>query len=228
MLRRIRNLYAERVDEHFLKKEDSWITFVFDYPFSVPLVRLMQRLNLKVHPNVITFATLPPIALAAYFFFTNNLAAGAFCYLAYFIGDGVDGKWARVTGQTSKLGGRLDYFVGALGILAMYLGLWYSQYYSKGDWLTGGIIIAAHYIIVVCIRMFIKQPYYKTILPRVGSYYSTLEEGVGTFFWAPLFNVVNILFPVLVALQLISFIVLLARDKERPDVGKRVKELVRI
>lgn len=188
----------------------------------------MQKLDLKIHPNVITFVTIPLIIFAAYFFFKGKLVFGACCYLAYFVGDGVDGKWARFTGKTSRSGEILDYYVGALGDLAMYLGLWYSQYYLKGDWLIGGSIVIAHYIIVVSTWIFVKQPYYKTIFPRIRSYYSSLEEGFGTFFFAPLLNMVTILFPVLVILQLISFVILFTRQKERPDVGKRIRELARI
>lgn len=225
MLKWIRNIYAERANEHFLKKEDSWIAFIFECPFSLPLIRLMQKLNLKIHPNVITLATFPLVLFTAYLFFDGKLAIGAFCYLGSLIIDGIDGKWARLTGKTSKFGEKLDhYYVGPLGNLAMYFGLWYSQYYLRGDWLIGISVIFAHYIITISILVFIQQPYYGTIFPAVRSYYSLDEEGLGTFFFAPLFNVVTILFPVLVMLQLISFIILFIRQKERPDVRKRIKE----
>ncbi len=225
MLNKIRNIYTERPNEHFLKEKDNWVALIFEHPFSMPLIRLMQKLNLKIHPNVITFATLPLILFTAYSFFDSKFLIGAFCYLGYFIVDGVDGKWARLTGKTSKFGERLDhYYVGPLGNLAMYFGLWYSQYYLKGDWLIGGSIIFAHYIIVVLMWKSLQQPYYRTIFQRVRSYYSLNEEGFGTFFFAPLFNVVNILFPVLVTLSLISFIILLIRQKGRPDIKKRIKE----
>lgn len=231
MLNKIRNIYTERANEHFLKEKDNWVAFVFEHPFSMPLLRLMQKLNLKIHPNVITFVTLAFTLVTAYFFLEGKLALGAFCYLGYFIVDGADGKWARLTGKTSKLGERLDhYYVGPFGNLAMYFGLWYSQYYLVGNWLIGASIIFAHYIIVVIMWKFLQQPYYRTIFPRVRSYYSLNEEGFGTFFFAPLFNVVTILLPVLVMLQLISFIILLSmqkiliRQQESPDVKTRIKE----
>jgi len=223
MLNKIINIYTERPNEHFLKKEDCWVALIFAHPFSIPLIRLMQKLKLKIHPNVITIAALPLLLLTAYFFFDGKLMIGAFCYLGYFIVDGVDGKWARLTDKTSTLGERLDhYYLGPLGTLAMYFGLWYSQYYLQGEWLIGGSIIFAHYIIVVSILVFLQQPYYRTIFPMVRSYYSPDEEGFGTFFFAPLFNVVTILFPVLVMLQLISFIILLVRQKA--GVKNRIKE----
>jgi phosphatidylglycerophosphate synthase len=228
MLNKIRNVYTERPDEHFLKEKDNWAPLVFEHVFSMPLLRLMQRLHLKIHPNVITLASFLIVLATAYFFFCDKLLIGAFCYLGYFIFDGLDGKWARLTNSTSELGEKLDYYFGALGVLAMYLGLWYSQYYLAGNWLTGTGIIAAHYIIVVAIGIFIQQPHYETIFPRVCSYYSPLEEGFGTFFVAPLFNVVTILFPLLVLFQFISFVILLVRQKERPDTKKRVRALLKI
>jgi hypothetical protein len=112
MLNRIRNIYTERPNEHFLKEKDNWAPLVFGHPFSIPLLRLMQKLHLKTHPNVITLASFPPILAAAYFFFCDKLLIGAFCYLGYFIVDGLDGKWARLTGRTSEPvlpGRRLDY-----------------------------------------------------------------------------------------------------------------------
>lgn len=223
MLNKIKNIYIQRANERFLVRPS--LTFLlFAFPFVMPILRLMQKLNLKIHPNVITLASFPFALSAAYFFFDGRLVIGALCYFIYYALDTIDGKWARLTGQTSELGERLDYFVGALGNLAMYFGLWYSQYYLKGDWLIGGSIVVAHYIIVVCILIFLQQPYYKTIFPRVRSYYSLQEEGFGTFFLAPLFNVVTVLFPLLVMFQLISFIIFLIRQKERPDVKKRIKE----
>jgi phosphatidylglycerophosphate synthase len=225
MLNRIRNIYTERPNEHFLKGKDNWAPLVFGHPFSIPLLRLMQKLHLKTHPNVITLANFLPILAAAYFFFCDKLLIGAFCYLGYFIVDGLDGKWARLTGRTSELGEKLDSYLGTLGNLAMYIGLWYSQYYLADDWLTGAGIISAHYIVVVAIGIFIRQPHYKTIFPKVRSYYSPQEEGVGTFFVAPLFNVVTILFPLLVLFQFISFVILLVRQKERPDVRRGIKGL---
>jgi len=227
MLNRIRNIYTERPNEHFLKEKDSWAPLVFGHPFSIPLLRLMQKFHLKVHPNIITFASFFPILAAAYFFFYDKLLIGAFCYLGYFIVDGLDGKWARFTGRTSELGEKLDYYLGALGNLAMYIGLWYSQYYLTGNWFTGAGIIVAHYSIVVALGIFIRQPHYKTIFPRVRSYYSPEEEGFGTFFVAPLFNVVTILFPLLVLFQFISFLLLLVRQKEKPDVRRGIKGLLK-
>lgn len=226
MLNKIKNIYTERANERFIG-EDSLVAFLFIIPFAMPIIRLMHKLNLRIHPNIITLASFPVILTTAYFFFDGKLLIGALCYFIYYILDAIDGKWARLTGKTSKFGERLDhYYVGPLGNLAMYFGLWYSQYYLKSDWLIGGSIIIAHYIIMLSIWIFLQQSYYRIIFTRVRAYYSLEEEGFGTFFFAPLFNVVTILFPLLVMLQLISFIILLIKQKERPDVRKRIREEV--
>jgi len=227
MLSRIKNIYTERVNEKFVGKA-SLAAFMFTLPFAIPIIKLMAKLNLKIHPNAITLAGFPVILAAAYFFFCDKLLIGAICYFVYYLLDTIDGKWARLTGKTSELGEKLDYYLGALGNLAMYIGLWYSQYYLADDWITGAGIIVAHYSIVVAIGVFIQQPHYKTIFPRVRSYYSPQEEGFGTFFMAPLFNVVTVLFPLLVLFQFISFVILLVRQKERPDVRRGIKGLLKI
>ena len=229
ILEKIRNIYKEGENENFLKEKDFWVSLALDRPISIPIVRLMQRLNLKIHPNIVSLTSLPFVILAAYFFFNGKLLFGAICYFCYFILDGVDGKWARLTGKASKFGARLEYYICILGNLAMYFGLWYSQYYLRGDWLIGGSFIFAHYVIIASLWIFLQKPYYETFFQSVRSYYSFEEEGVGTFFFAPLFNVVDVLFPTLVILQFISFTILFFRQKERPNVKKRIKEkLIRI
>jgi phosphatidylglycerophosphate synthase len=226
MMSRFRDIYTERAGEKFLGK-DALISSLITFPLAMPIVRAMQKGKLRVHPNVITLASLAPVLLAAYFFAKGLLTIGAVLYYGYYLMDTVDGKWARLTGQTSKLGERLDYFVGAFGNLALYFGLWYSQYYLAGDWLTGGAIILAHYWIMVVMGVFLKSPYYKTIFPRVGSYYSDQEEGVGTFFFAPLFNIVRVLFPILVAAQLVSVLILFLRQGEKPaDIRAKAKKVL--
>jgi len=221
---KVRAIYKERYNEHFLKDKDYLVSILFDRTFSIPIIRFMQYINLRIHPNVISFLSIPFILFAAYFFFKGDLVFGAFYYFCYFILDGVDGKWARLINKTSKFGERFEYYICVFGDIAMYFGLWYSQYYLKGDCLIGGSIIFAHYLIVAAIWIFLQQPYYETIFPNVCSYYSVEEEGFVTFFFAALFNVVHILFPILVALQFVSFTILFLRQNERPDIKKRIKE----
>ena len=138
--------------------------------------------------------------------------------------DTVDGKLARLTKTSSKFGKRLDYYSDKVNILVMYFGLWWSQYYLQGQWLLGGILIGIHYLIMF-LAIFIKNRTYKTAYPRISSYYSDFEESGLTFFFGPLFGVVYILFPIAVALQGISHIILFIRQKEKPDIKKNLTKM---
>jgi hypothetical protein len=111
----------------------------------------------------------------------------------------------------------------------MYFGIWYSQFFIKDNWLIGGSIILAHYVIVISQSIFIKNPHYKTVFPRVNSYYSFVDEAFGVFFVSTLFNIVDTLLPILVMLQSIHLMILFIRQKERPDIKEMIiKRLVKM
>ena len=93
----------------------------------------------------------------------------------------------------------------------MYFGLWWGKFYLQGNWFIGVTIVTSHYAITVFGYTFIGDFRYKTNFPRVFSYYSSFEESFGTFLFAPLFNVVLIAFPILVGLQLVSYMILLVK-----------------
>ena len=207
-------------------KREEW-TLKLGRPLGTPLAKGIAKLPIKIHPNVVTVFSLILILIAAFNFFKGWLLLGAIFYYVGYVFDTADGTLARLTNTQSRLGERLDFYCDILGNIFMYFGLWYSQYYLAGNWFTGAGIIVAHYSIVVALGIFIQQPHYKTIFPRVRSYYSPEEEGFGTFFMAPIFNVVTILFPLLVLFQFISFVILLVRQKERPDVRRGIKGLLK-
>ena len=147
----------------------------------MPLIRLMQTLKLKINPNFITLMVFPLLSLAGYSFIKGNLAIGAFFYYVYFLLDLIDGKWARLTKQTSRLGTRLDYYAHIFGNIQMYFGIWYSQYFMKENWLIGGSIIFIQYAIVFSVSILIKKIHYKTFFSQVNSYYSFIDEAFGVF-----------------------------------------------
>lgn len=226
----IKNIYTEGPNEDFIKKKDSWTVILLGGILSIPLVRLITKIKIKIHPNVITILTIPFALIAAISFAYGKLVLGAIFFFLNFTLDCTDGKLARLTNTTSQFGEKLDYYTDTVNNLAMYFGLWWSQYYLQGQWLLGGGIVFAHYAIMVFGYTFIKDITYKTIFPRVFSYYSPFEEAFGTFFFAPLFNVVRIAFPILVLLQFISYIILLIK-KEKPDleeIKKRIKNMLKI
>lgn len=221
MIEKIKAIYTEQPNENFLKK-GSLTPLLFFFWLDMPLIRLMQTLKLKINPNFITLMGFPLLSLAGYSFFKGKLVIGAFFYYVYFLLDLIDGKWARLIGKTSRLGARLDYYSHVFGNILMYFGILYSQYYLKGNWFIGGSIIFVYYVIVISFSIFIKQLHYKTVFPQVNSYYSFIDEAFGVFFASTLFNIVNILFPILVMLQFIHFIILFIRQKERPDIKEMI------
>ena len=110
----------------------------------------------------------------------------------------------------------------------MYFGLWWSQFYLQGLWFIGGIIIAAHYAIMVFGYIFLTKLTYKTISTRICSYYMHADEGFLTFIIAPLTGIFYIIFPILVIIQLISYIILFFLQKEKPDIKKNIKSMLKI
>ncbi len=221
MIEKIKAVYTEQPNEHFLKK-GSLTPLIFFFWLDMPIIRLMQTLKLKINPNIITFMGFPLLSLAGYSFFTGKLVIGGFFYYVYFLLDLIDGKWARLNKKTSRLGGRLDYYSHIFGNIQMYFGIWYSQYFMKDNWLIGGSIIFTQYVIVILFNIYIKKLHYKTVFPQVHSYYSFIDEAFGVFFVSTLFNIVNILFPILVMLQFIHFIILFIRQKERPNIKEMI------
>jgi phosphatidylglycerophosphate synthase len=222
----LRRIYTENPGENFIKKRDSWTSIIFSDPFSIPIARLAAK-SKKLHPNHFSILGLVPAFIAVYCFLRGELVYGAFFYLINFIIDGVDGKLARLTNQLSKSGEALDRRADRIKNAALYFSLWYSQFYLQGYWLLGGFIIFCHYALMVVVYLFIKDGTYKTIFPRVYSYYATIDEGFIVFFFAPLLNQVRLLLPILILLQSISFLALSLKQKEEPDFKFRLKKMIR-
>jgi len=230
LLKKIRSIYEEKDYEHFKKKKDNLVGLFFDV-FSIPIVRLMKKLNLRIHPNVITIISFIFAIFASFFFFNDKLAVGAFCFFCHILFDAVDGKWSRLTSKVSRIGEKLDYYNHVFGNISMYFGLLYSQYCLSDNLLLGMCIIFAHYVIIVFMSLFITEPYYKTALPRIYTYYSPAEEGFFSFFIGPLFDIVYVCLPMSVTFSFISFVILFLRQKERPnvkDIKDRVRALLKI
>jgi len=222
-----KKIYTEGPNEHFIKKLDSWTSIIFSDPFSIPIARFAARWK-RIHPNHFTIMTLPVALISAYFFFEGQLIYGAIFYWLNFILDGVDGKLARLTNQLSRRGYILDYYTDRIKNIVLFLSLWYSQYYLKDYWLLGGGIICVHYGLMVFEYLFIQKFTYKTVFPRVYSYYAPLDEVFLIFFLAPLLNMVFILLPLLILLQYFSYISIYIKQKERPDTKARLREMFKL
>jgi len=214
------------------KKREEWAVKIVRI-FGTPLAKGIARLPVNIHPNVVTIFSLLFAIIAAFFFFGNQLIYGAIFFFISYVFDTADGTLARLTNTQSELGKRLDFYVDILGNIFMYFGLWYSQFYLYGQWFTGGAIIVAHYLVMAFGYMFIKNRTYKTIFSHICSYYSAADEGILTFFFVPILaffvtGIFRLALPILVALQFISYVVLFLRQKEKPDVKKNIKEILKL
>lgn len=223
----LQNIYTEHSGENFIKKEDSWTSIIFSDPFSIPIARLAAK-SKRLKPNHFTIISIIPVFFAVYFFFRGELIYGAFCYLLNFIIDGVDGKLARLTNQFSEKGAKLDYFFDRIGNIALYFTFWYSQYYIFGNWFIGGCFIIEHYALMLLGYLFIDKFKYKTIFPRVYSYYASLDEGFISFFFLPLLGIVQIGLPIMILSQSISYFILIIKQKGTPDYKTKFKKLIRL
>lgn len=224
----IKKIYTEQDDENFIPKRDCLVTIIWHNIIGIPIIRLMQKLQLKFHPNLITIFSLPFGLLAGYFFFINQLLYGAIFFAINMLIDSFDGKWARLTKQTSELGAKLDFHIDRIAKGSMYFGIWYSQFYLIGQWLLGTFFIGIHFVGEVFRVLFIKDTRYKTIIPHVYSYYSQFEEAYLTFFFAPLFGIVQILLPIAIILTWISYMILFIKQKERPDTKPDIKKILKL
>lgn len=223
----INKMYSEKKGEHFVKKREEWAVKMGRL-FGIPLARAIKALPVKIHPNIISVISLIFALFAAYYFFNNKLIVGVIFFFISYIFDCSDGVLARLTNTQSKFGEKLDFYIDITGNVFMYFGLWYSQYYLYGQWFLGGSIIAAHYIVMIFGYMFIKDRTYKTISPKLSSYYSAADEGILTFLFAPITRYFTLILPILIILQLASYIILLLKQKERPDIRKNIKSMLKI
>jgi len=216
---------------HPIKKEE-W-TLLFGRPPGTLLAKAIAKLPFKVHPNVVTMFSLSFMIIGAICFFKNFLLLGAIFYILGLIFDCADGTLARLTNTQSKFGERLDFYCDTVGNVFMYFGLWYSQYYLIGEWFIGGSIIAAHYAVMVFGYMFLTSIMYKTVFKNIGSYYGPADEGLITFFFLPIVaffipESFRWVFPILVILQFISYLIIFVRQKEKPNIRENIKKILKL
>ncbi len=107
--------------------------------FVRPIVALLMAL--KIHPNVITIASLG-LAVISFFFYRNGIfwAGGIFLFWCG-VFDSFDGEIARRRNLISKLGSFLDSTVDRINEFIVYFGLFF-YYHDIGDHTQFWIIIA--------------------------------------------------------------------------------------
>ena len=208
-------------------KREEWTVKIVRL-FGTPLAKFIAKLPFNVNPNVITLLSLIPAIIAGYCFFNNQLLFGALFFFISYILDCTDGTLARLTNQESVAGKQLDFYIDILGNVCMYFGLWYSQFYLHGLWFGGGLLIFAHYCVMVFGYMFVSDRTYKTRFPSISTYYGAADEGFITFAILPIFNIFIIGLPILIALQFISYIILACKQEDKPDVWHNILSTLKL
>lgn len=147
---------------------------------TLPLVRPVARLN--IHPNtvtlvgfLITIAAAVPLAMGGYAW----VLAGAVLQWVGSLLDGVDGKLARLKGQTSVFGHQLDtrldmvYYLSLFGALAVGLARTYGAAPVAGvsAVLLGGMV-AAFFVIAGMRRRLVPREHPEQLGPLV---YRTID-----------------------------------------------------
>ncbi|UCG31248.1 MAG: CDP-alcohol phosphatidyltransferase family protein [candidate division WOR-3 bacterium] len=107
--------------------------------FVRPIVALLMAL--KIHPNVITVASLG-LAIIAFFFYKGGVFwAGAIFLFWCGVFDSFDGEIARRRNLMSKLGSFLDSTVDRVNEFIIYFGL-YFYYFDKESYIQFWILVA--------------------------------------------------------------------------------------
>jgi phosphatidylglycerophosphate synthase len=114
---------------------DSWWGRYFLDPISIRLTWLIANFT-KLSPNAVTILSFLFSLISAYLFYrgeTIYVVLGAFVYEFGFILDTVDGKLARLTGNTSITGAFLDVYLDNISVFTNIFALVLGQYQLSGE-----------------------------------------------------------------------------------------------
>ncbi len=125
-----------------LKSADAWWVVLVADPIAIRLLWLLVRVWPGLTPNAVTLASLMAGLAAGVAFFTGHLVWGALLYQLSFILDCVDGKLARLKGQTSPLGAFWDGLAGGLVYVTCVLCLVYRPNADPMLPPLGGVLLA--------------------------------------------------------------------------------------
>ena len=135
---------------------DSWWTRYFIDPIAVRLTWAFANFT-RISPNAVTLMTLPIIFVSAYFFLKGghiDLIIGALIYEFNFALDCVDGKLARLTKRTSKLGAFSDLYLDNWNVVVNLAAIVWGQYSREGN--VGLIVAAWAYLTIHLLSLLMK------------------------------------------------------------------------
>lgn len=106
-MRRVEKTPPTLALDGMVKPVDAWWTVLFVDPIATRIVPRLTR-HPAITPSRITLVAHALAVVSAALFATDHLVAGAIVFEIRFIGDCLDGKLARVTGQSTFFGRDLD------------------------------------------------------------------------------------------------------------------------
>lgn len=213
----ISNIYKPKPEEQIFKSDIPYEYFPvikIGLIFSMPLLRLLQKINIKFHPSILSFGNLFSCITAGIFFSQNLLLFGALFFFIALIFDLLDGPYARLTNQYTSFVKWFDPICDRIGKLVCFIGLWYGIYYTSGQGWTGIFWIGFYYTLELYATFFLQDRFSNPMIP-----FSVWEVSFIIFVVAPSFNIVELLLPVGVVL-LICLYTYRTSDKIRKYLTK--------
>lgn len=116
-----------------LKPVEVFADYITYRPLAFPLVLLFQKL--KISPNAVSITALVFFAASAACFILHWPLLAALCIFFGTLLDFADGQLARITGSSSPLGAKLDYFGDIAGTILFFGAIVYVQVSASGNYL---------------------------------------------------------------------------------------------
>lgn len=116
-----------------LKPVEVFADYITYRPLAFPLVLLFRKL--KISPNAVSITALFFFAASAASFILHWPLLAALCIFFGTLLDFADGQLARITGSSSPLGAKLDYFGDIAGTILFFGAIVYVQISSTGNYL---------------------------------------------------------------------------------------------
>jgi len=207
MKEKILKIYQQQPGEKIYKPEAPYERFLFvkiGLIFSMPILRLLQKINIRFHPLYLSASGLILNIIAGLLFGAGYLKLGALAFFMAFIFDLLDGPWARLTNQSSSFTLKFDHFCDRVGKLACFIGLWYSQFYLSGLVLVGSAWIIIYYSNEIYATLFLPTRFAN---PRNMSF-SVWEASFLIFIIGPILNMCNIFLPLAVVFLYLLYIIM--------------------
>ena len=112
--------------QRLLKEYDSWTEVFLVDPITAPMALWAARIR-AIGPLHITAAAAVSKLFAAGLFFTGHMLEGVIFIVLGILGDGADGKVARITGKHVRIHGSLDFLTDQVTLVIVLMALVFAS-----------------------------------------------------------------------------------------------------